>query len=384
MMGLQMITKESERYCLPSPQQELLLRAALLTGNEAIEAWTEWKSSVEIEQIDSGSHRMLPLLYRNLQAHGIKDPAMSKYKGVYRHTWYKNQMLFHAIPFLLRYFRDREIKTLILKGAALTVLYYKDYGLRPMNDFDVLVRMKEALPAIELLQRLRWAPIDFTPTENYISVSYSHGFRNSAGQEFDLHWHVLSQSRGVDADDDFWDGAIPATIHDDMTLVLNPADQLLHVCIHGARWNYTPPFRWVADAMAILNVSQSHIDWNRLIAQSLKRRLILPLRESLRYLRDTVSAPIPSEIWERIRDLPIPNIERIEYKINMSPPTRWTAMLDLWCQHSRFMGNAPWLYKLIEFPQFLKRIWGRSLWRLPFYALSRLMTWHKSGLKKIP
>lgn len=252
-MGLCVNTRRYKRYCLPSPQQELLLRASLLKGRDAIEAWIEWKSGVDIEHLDPGSHRMLPLLYRNLQTHGIEDPSMGIYKGVYRQTWYKNQMLFHAIASLLRSFHDADIQTLILKGAALTVLTYKDYGLRPMNDFDVLIRMEDVLPAIGLLQRLGWAAMDFEPTEEYISVSYSHGFKNGKGQEFDLHWHVLSQSREINADDDFREGTITAIIHDVATHALNPTDQLLHICVHGARWNYTPPFRWVADAMSILN-----------------------------------------------------------------------------------------------------------------------------------
>ena len=251
----------------PTRQQELLLRAALLKGKYAIEAWKEWKSSVDVEKLDPASHRMLPLLYRNLPALGIKDPSIGKYKGVYRQTWYKNQILFHAIASLLHSLQAADIQTMILKGAALTVSFYKDYGLRAMNDFDVLIRPEKVLPAIKLLETAGWTPMDFAPTEEYISVSYSHGFRNSAGQEFDLHWHLLSQSRGVNADDDFWDGAVAAGINDVATCVLNPTDQLLHVCIHGARWNVTPPFRWVADAMTILNNAPAAIDWNRMIRQ---------------------------------------------------------------------------------------------------------------------
>jgi hypothetical protein len=373
------MNKKNKRYILFSPEQELLLRAALLRGRDAIEAWKEWKSSVDIEQVDHASHRMLPLLYRNLQAHGVKDPSMAKYKGVYRQTWYKNQILFHAIASLLRSFRDENIQTLMLKGAALTMLYYKDYGLRPMNDIDVLIRMEKVLPAIKMLQKLGWTPVYFAPTEEYISVSHSHGFRNSAGQEFDLHWHVLSQSRETNADVDFWEGAITADFHGIATHALNPADQLLHVCIHGARWNYTPPFRWVADAMSILNAPQSKFDWNRLIAQSRKRRLILPMRESLNYLRNLVDAPVPTEIVRIINDLPIPGIERIEYRVNMSPPSRRIAGIDLWCQHSRLMGDKNLFYKLIRFPEFLGRIWGQSLWKLPFYAMSKVMTWRKTA-----
>ena len=43
----------------PTSQQELLLRAALLPGKEAIDAWREWKSGVDVDQLDPGSLRLL-------------------------------------------------------------------------------------------------------------------------------------------------------------------------------------------------------------------------------------------------------------------------------------------------------------------------------------
>ncbi len=377
-----MNTGRYEESWLPTAQQELLLRAALLKGPGAIEAWKEWKSDVEVEELDPGSYRMLPLLYRNLQVHGIKDPSLGKYKGVYRQTWYKNQVLFHAIALLLRSFHDAGIETMTLKGAALVSLYYKDYGLRPMNDFDLLIHMNQVSAAMNLLRALGWTPMDFEPADKYMSVSYSHGFRNGKGQEIDLHWHVLSQCREANADDDFWEGASETRFHDVPTCVLNPTDQLLHTCIHGARWNYTPPFRWVADTSIILDTSQSEISWNRLIEQSRKRRLVLPLRETLNYLKDLVAAPIPSEVLRRICDLPVSKNERIEHMVNINPPTRWTAMLDLWCQHSRLAGDTMLLNKLVSFPSFLRHIWGRSLWKVPLYGLFKMVNWHKNPLAK--
>ena len=382
--GLLANPRKCKRHCLPSPQQELLLKASLLEGNEAIEAWEEWKSTVDVNLVDSASHRMLPLLYRNLQTLGITDPSMAKYKGVYRQTWYKNQILFHAIASLLRSFEDANIQTMVLKGAALTVLYYKDYGLRPMNDFDVLIRAEKVLPAIGLLETLGWSPMDFMPTEKYISVSYSHGFRNSAGQEFDLHWHLLSQSRGINADDDFWDGAVPCNINNVATRALNPTDQLLHICIHGAKWNFIPPFRWVADAMTILNTSQSRIDWKQLMEQCERRRLVLPLSDALNYLKEIFDAPIAPGILKKLREIPVPNIERIEYKIAVNPPTQWTAMSDLWCQHYRLTGNVGLLQKITGFPRFLQNIWGIPAWKLPLHGLSKMITWHENRLSKRP
>jgi hypothetical protein len=366
----------------PTRGQELLLRAALLRDMQAIEAWKQWKSSVDVEKIDSASHRMLPLLYRNLQDLGIRDPAMGRYKGVYRQTWYKNQMLFHTMTSFLRSLQAAEIQTVILKGAALTVSYYKDYGLRPMNDFDILIRPQKVPPVIKLLGAAGWTPMDFAPTEEYISVSYSHGFRNSAGQQLDLHWHLLSESRGVKADDDFWDGAVAVGINGIATHILNPTDQLLHVCIHGARWNVTPPFRWVADAMTILNNEGAAIDWNRMIRHAEKRRVVLPLLDILSYLKGVFDAPIAPQALQSLRKMHIPKIERIEYKIAVNPPTQWTAALDLWCQHQRLAGNAGLACKIVTFPKFLENIWGIPRWKLPLHGLSKMITWHENRLTK--
>jgi len=376
------ITKDLRRYWLPSPEQELLLKAALLKGPEAIEAWEEWKSGVDLEELDPASHRMLPLLYRNLQVHGIKDPSVGKYKGVYRQTWYKNQMLFHRIASLLSSFHNAGIRTMVLKGAALTMFYYRDYGLRPMNDFDVLVHREDVSSALALLQRSGWTPKGFTPTEEYVSARYAHGFKNENDQEFDLHWHLLSQCREAGSDKDFWEGAVETEFHGVPTHVLNATDQLLHICIHGARWNAVPPFRWVADAAIILTTAQSEIDWDRLIAQAQKRRLVLPLRETLHYLRTVVDAPIPVKIVEGLQGLLVPKIEQLEYIININPLTRWTAVIDLWCQHSRSAGDTMLLNKLILFPRFLKRVWGKSLWKIPFYGLLKIVNWNKKPLAK--
>src|SRR2546430_6554391 len=49
-----------------SPQQELLLRAALLQGPRAVEAFERWRHLVDVEELDPDSHRLLPQLYHNL------------------------------------------------------------------------------------------------------------------------------------------------------------------------------------------------------------------------------------------------------------------------------------------------------------------------------
>ena len=123
----------------PTRHQELLLQACLLQGKEALDAWCKWKSTTDVDRLDIGSLRLMPLLYRNLQAHGVEDNLMNKFKGVYRFTLYKNHMLLHNMANVLAGFYDTGIQAMVLKGVALTLLHYRDYGLRPMEDLDVLI-----------------------------------------------------------------------------------------------------------------------------------------------------------------------------------------------------------------------------------------------------
>jgi hypothetical protein len=43
----------------------------------------------------------------------------------------------------------------VLKGMALSVLYYRDMSVRPTSDFDILVPEEQARDVIDRLERLR-------------------------------------------------------------------------------------------------------------------------------------------------------------------------------------------------------------------------------------
>jgi hypothetical protein len=309
----------------PTERQNLLLRASLLKGRAALEAWEVWKSVEDVENLEAGSFRLLPLLYRNLKRLNVVHPHMDIFRGVYRKTWYQNQMLFHETGPLLKSFQSAGTAVMVLKGVALTELYYRDRGIRPMNDIDILVHEGDALKAVQLLRELGWHPIDFIPDEKYISVGFSHGFRNKAGRECDLHWHVLSQGRDISADELFWKGAETAEIEGAFCYVMNASDLLLHVCIHGARWNLIPTIRWVADAAVILYARHRSIDWDRLGFHARRLRLTLPLFETFNYLTANFTMPVEEHLLQSLHVHRVPLIERLEHRVVTRPPTPWTS-----------------------------------------------------------
>lgn len=361
----------------PTGEQELLLKASLLKGRDAAEAWSQWIAAVNIEDIDAGTYRLLPLLYYNLRSLGIEHPLMKKLKGTRRHTWYQNQILLNCMTGLMRTFHERGMKTLILKGIALILLYYQDFGLRPMDDFDVLVPAEKAPEAVHLLQESGWKsrfPLPEKFAGRYRSYKHGHMFQDPSGHELDLHWRVFPSCPEPNADDDLWKDAVSTCMGDVPTLALNPADQLLHVISHGAWWNMIPPVRWVADAMIILN-SNTDIHWERLINQAGKRRLILPARETLSYLHERLEAPVPLEVLKRLRNRPVSKTERFEYKARRLPNDSRGPFIELglqYIQYSRAEKKSGLLKCLLRFPRFLQISWRIDhLWRVPLVIVTK-------------
>lgn len=307
-----MTKNEKVVSCWPTVQQELLLRSIFKQGKEALEAWHEWQAHVDIDKLDAGSQRLLPLLYDNLQAHAIEHPLMDRFKAIYQQTWCQNQILLYNITDLLRGFHKAGIqKMLLLKGAALMLLHYKDYGLRPISDVDVFIPMAQSSQAIQLLRERHWIATFFSIkshlTEKQIAAliyrKTSWQFQNNTGKQFDLHWHVLDNDPIDEADNTFLAAAIPSTLNELPVYALNPTDQLLPICVDGAQWNQLPTLHWIADAMMIFKTSPE-IDWERLLMLAEQHRSVLPLRESLNYLSHQMDAPIPPSILQALQNKP--------------------------------------------------------------------------------
>ena len=354
-----------------------MLRAALLPREPALESWNEWKRTVNIDVMDYGSHRMVPQLYRNLQRHGVKDPLMDRLKGVYRYYLYKNEILMHRIGTLLAAFEAAGIDTMVLKGAALIQLYYRESGVRPMLDADVLVHAHQAEQAMELLTRLRWKSVRHRRPAMRIPIQHSTPFEDDGGRQLDLHWHLFWECFSANDNDDYWANAIPIRIGAVQTLALNPTDQLLHTCWHGAKWNEVPPIRWIADAMAIMGGSAEEIDWARLTQKAQKHHIVLPVKDALEYLKQRFNAPVPETLLNSLTAVPISTIERENYEVTlnpMAPPTTTKILRLLYYDYRWLSSSTSSRFKSLAFAKHLQAKWDIDrLWHVPLYVSMRMV-----------
>lgn len=342
----------------PDARQVLLLKAAVSDRVAALAAWHDWRRAGDLDDVDRASYEVLPTLFRNFERLGIDDPDMGRLKGIYRRTWYQNQVLVRHAAQAIRQLGDAGIAVMVLKGVALMELYYHDHGIRPMNDVDVLVPTKEARRAIDVLRRNGWKPYPRPDRSLEPALSVLHGapLTNGAGG-IDLHWHALEESCQDDADDDFWEASRPITVNGTPARAQCPADLLLHVCVHGSRGQPERVIRWVPDALAILRDAAEPVDWERLVDQAVKRRLTLGLGTSLRFLRDTFDAPTPADVLRSLERAPTSWLERTDYRAQGSSPTVYWAIVRDTSRYLRLSGGRSSWRRVTGFSRYLACLW---------------------------
>jgi hypothetical protein len=93
--------------------------------------------------------------------------------------------------------------------------------------------------------------------------------------------------------------------------VLSPADTLLHVCGHAFYSASRESLRWVGDAWHIVK-RYDDLDWELLCASAERGHLTLPLLVTLRYLAESLGAPVPAMVLGRLEGAVerAPDVER--------------------------------------------------------------------------
>lgn len=359
---------------LPTPRQLPLLRACLWHGEEALAAWADWRGGEsDLAKTERGSLRLLPLLYLNLGSGLVGDPDAGWLKDTYRESWTANQLNLKAGRRAIDALRATGTDVLVLKGAALIDSAYEDPGARPMGDFDLAVPPERVGEAVRALREAGLTPIDGDP-ERLLAARHSLAFRDPGGREVDLHRGMLWRP-GLD--EEFWAASIEAEVAGARVRILNPADQLLHVCAHGAAWNPVHPVRWAADAFKILEAAGASFAWDRLIAMAERGHLSLPLRDALSCLAAELRAPVPGGALRELRAISVSAAERRAHEAIARAPSsrRSTAMLWwFWERHraeSRLDGRHPTPAGLVRH---LQRFWGLERASLvPGHAARRLL-----------
>ncbi len=355
----------------PTAEQRLLLRAALLEGEPGRTAWERWRAVTDIERLDTGSQRLLPQLFRNVQTDAAGDPLLERLKGVYRHAWSANGLLLRDARHLLEALARAGIPTVVLDGIALVTLYYRDPGARAIDSITVMIAPEDIPMAVRVLVEEGWGSAEVAPLTRpgrYTSQARLLGARRPV----DLLWDPFPEGCHPDIREAFWKNAEPAEIAGIRSHVLAPADELLRVCVRAARWEEPPPFRRLADALLLVRAAGPRVDWPRLVSQARQARVVLPVFASLSLLRDVLDAPVPDESLRQLKAETAGAGDWLEQRLRESPRPRLGRLPDLLFRYRRLPAPEGSGTRQPGLVRYLQDAWGvRWAWQLPLVALGK-------------
>jgi Uncharacterised nucleotidyltransferase len=364
---------------LPTAGQVHVLHAALDPAPAAASAWKCWRQAVEFDDIDHGSTRLLPLVYRNLGPGAFDAEVAGRLKGLYRRSWSHNQLIFKHAAEAISVLEGAGIDTLVTKGASLALLSYGDVGVRPMDDVDLLVPLGRTMEAIEVLSAAGWKPDHENPSA-WTQVHHSLGFAGPEGGEVDLHWFSLWQPAN---DAGLWHASVPLELAGAATRAPSPADQLLLACVHGTPWSPLPPFRWIADAVTVISSAADQLDWGRLVGEAERRRVTVATAAALGYLSEEFGAAVPPAVLAGLGAAPATRHERAAFRAACRPDSPLRTLRMAWDRYRRLRDLDTGAPAPGNFADFARRFWGlESVWQLPLHGARSLSRRRERGVAR--
>ncbi len=229
-------------------------------------------------------------------------PCMEALARVYSSTVFKNTLLIEEFKHVLSTLENRHVPIIVLRGYALIYWIYKDPGLRPINDIDVLIREKDLSFVKDILSKA--------------------GFHSPAGHPLlsikgkvviDIHLDVMGslriQSRRFGFDETaarWWDHcqSISSYINDEgsatdqvsyrSVFVLKPHDFVITCAMHLMKHSFER-LLWFVDIKEIVAQEIPCFTWDGLAERARYLELQRPLYYALHYIVSGRKHPKASE-----------------------------------------------------------------------------------------
>jgi Uncharacterised nucleotidyltransferase len=337
---------------LPTEKQRLLLRAALLDAPDAERALAEWTRTVDFDDIDHGSTRLVPLLYRNLIRLGLEHADLERMKGIYKRSWYSTLLLVHRAAPIIEALQREGVDCVIMKGLGLRELAYSnDLASRPVSDADVLVAPAHAAHAISLLEQWGFSNLgkaEFGPGR--FASYHAFGFSRSELEEIDLHWRPLYHC----SDRAFTERVLARSqtlmLGSASTRTLSPSDHLLVALAHGASVNEVPPIRWVADAVLLMR--NHKIDWHLVLFEARATKNVSSIGVGLRWLRDNLQVDVPADVLHEIESLPSDALDRLVFATRTANVSRRSMAVRLGVDYLVRTQSESFKDRVFRFPRY--------------------------------
>lgn len=306
-----------------SSEDKLLLYCSRLSINEDIKCKIEeilsnvldWNYIVDC----SVKQGISPLFYWNMKkissGKDVPSEVMKNLEKMYYSNLARNMLLYDELNKILTAFKKANIDTIVLKGAFLAEEIYKNIGLRPMSDIDLLIKEEDIQKAKKELTELKYSATSIHQTklhEQFQTVlgnelSVIHHNKKIA---IDLHWDIQSPHIPFEVDiNKFWNNARLIKIAGIETLTFVPENLLQHLCLHMDKHiniSGSPPAKPLRDYCDIAEVTRHYkdtINWDYFLQSSKDYGIEEPVFQGLFIAKEYFGAFVPENVLSELKSV---------------------------------------------------------------------------------
>lgn len=298
------VLSDALRVILPDEERTQLLRACLLPGRSGQRAWQAWCASVDdpksaIENDKTGLKGLLPFLHEALGRYNTPDhePMLTYARAGYLREELRSKAYRDICGRALEALSAAKLPVVALKACVLAETVYKTPASRHCHAVDVLVREHDLTRVTSVLAAQGFVRAKIQPTPGPHHVLLQH----PSGLPLELHTRLFYIAHYQLSAGDLWARSRPCVVAGADTLILSPADNLLHVCGHAAGDRTRANLRWACDAWNIIDHHRD-LDWQVFRDHAAASGLALPLHVMTKYLAESLEAPIPPDILSALAE----------------------------------------------------------------------------------
>jgi len=345
---------------------QLLLQAAFCSADRTQKAWNTWQKGVDFDDFRSDRLYLVPQLYHNLSQSGIKTPVIQKLKGIYHYTWLKNQDNWQLFKNTLLAFSSVDIIPLFLQETALVLEDDRVNAAFPFNQMNLYVRSNEAEKTFTVLRNTGWIPYPTVPqhhTRSFIEAATEQAFFSSSQLTLNLNWILM---RTGSFDEDIWTKAVQVG---KWGYKPNLEHQIIYACLPHRR----SKFIYDLDLLMFMLRHNPLIQWNYLIAEAQKHRVMFFLKNALFAISELCDVLVPHEVISQLIELEPERTKLTEYML-----VRWDhgyikRMKSLWLDYTFIQGHELSRELIVGFPRFLQKRWCLDrMGDIPVFAIRKV------------
>jgi hypothetical protein len=216
-------------------------------------------------------HGLAPQLFARLNELDtlsiLPDDLGKRLRDIYLGGVVRGLRLSVMLSEILVHFNTNKIPVIVLKGPHLAELVYKDWALRSMGDFDLMVKRADLPRAIAAMNALGYMADQKFLLETYADEQpHLPSFVKDGKIPVELHWTIEQPLGPFKIDPEgIWKRAQKTKIAGADTLVLSNEDLLIYHCIHASyRHRFGYGLLPLYDASQIVKILGYEINWERL------------------------------------------------------------------------------------------------------------------------